>query len=95
VVIIWRRRSGGARTSTSAPNPSSATRANSGLGVALDRADRHLELAGQSGRGHLSPRLQQQEDRDQPGLAREYGFTDVDGRQQSPFWDRHWAGTGG
>jgi NAD(P)-dependent dehydrogenase (short-subunit alcohol dehydrogenase family) len=28
-----------------------------------------------------------------PGLAREYGFTDVDGRQQSPFWDRHWAGT--
>jgi NAD(P)-dependent dehydrogenase (short-subunit alcohol dehydrogenase family) len=30
-----------------------------------------------------------------PGLAREYGFTDVDGRQQSPFWDRHWAGTWG
>jgi NAD(P)-dependent dehydrogenase (short-subunit alcohol dehydrogenase family) len=26
-----------------------------------------------------------------PALAREYGFTDVDGRQQSVFWDRHWA----
>jgi NAD(P)-dependent dehydrogenase (short-subunit alcohol dehydrogenase family) len=30
-----------------------------------------------------------------PELAREYGFTDVDGRQQSPFWDRHWSGTWG
>jgi NAD(P)-dependent dehydrogenase (short-subunit alcohol dehydrogenase family) len=30
-----------------------------------------------------------------PELAREYGFTDVDGSQQSPFWDRHWAGTWG
>ena len=30
-----------------------------------------------------------------PGLAREYGFTDVDGSQQSRFWDRHWAGTWG
>jgi NAD(P)-dependent dehydrogenase (short-subunit alcohol dehydrogenase family) len=30
-----------------------------------------------------------------PGLAREYGFTDVDGKQQSEFWDRHWAGTFG
>ena len=30
-----------------------------------------------------------------PALAREYGFTDVDGRQQSLFWDRHWAGTWG
>ena len=30
-----------------------------------------------------------------PALAREYGFTDIDGRQQSPFWDRHWAGTWG
>lgn len=30
-----------------------------------------------------------------PQLAREYGFTDVDGRQQSPFWDRHWGGTWG
>jgi NAD(P)-dependent dehydrogenase (short-subunit alcohol dehydrogenase family) len=30
-----------------------------------------------------------------PALAREYGFTDVDGRQQSPFWERHWAGTWG
>ena len=30
-----------------------------------------------------------------PALAREYGFTDVDGRQQSPFWTRHWAGTWG
>jgi NAD(P)-dependent dehydrogenase (short-subunit alcohol dehydrogenase family) len=30
-----------------------------------------------------------------PRLAREYGFTDVDGRQQSPFWERHWAGTWG
>jgi len=28
-----------------------------------------------------------------PRLAREYGFTDIDGKQQSPFWDRHWAGT--
>jgi NAD(P)-dependent dehydrogenase (short-subunit alcohol dehydrogenase family) len=28
-----------------------------------------------------------------PALAREYGFTDIDGRQQSPFWERHWAGT--
>jgi len=26
-----------------------------------------------------------------PALAREYGFTDVDGSQQSPFWDDHWA----
>ena len=26
-----------------------------------------------------------------PGLAREYGFTDIDGKQQSSFWDRHWA----
>jgi NAD(P)-dependent dehydrogenase (short-subunit alcohol dehydrogenase family) len=26
-----------------------------------------------------------------PQLAREYGFTDIDGRQQSPFWERHWA----
>jgi NAD(P)-dependent dehydrogenase (short-subunit alcohol dehydrogenase family) len=30
-----------------------------------------------------------------PELAREYGFTDVDGTQQSPFWERHWAGTWG
>jgi NAD(P)-dependent dehydrogenase (short-subunit alcohol dehydrogenase family) len=29
-----------------------------------------------------------------PGLAREYGFTDVDGAQESPFWTAHWAGTG-
>jgi NAD(P)-dependent dehydrogenase (short-subunit alcohol dehydrogenase family) len=28
-----------------------------------------------------------------PSLAREYGFTDIDGTQQSSFWDRHWAGT--
>lgn len=28
-----------------------------------------------------------------PALAREYGFTDVDGSQQSPFWEKHWAGT--
>lgn len=27
-----------------------------------------------------------------PELAREYGFTDVDGTQQSAFWDEHWAG---
>jgi NAD(P)-dependent dehydrogenase (short-subunit alcohol dehydrogenase family) len=26
-----------------------------------------------------------------PELAREYGFTDVDGKQQSTFWDKHWA----
>jgi NAD(P)-dependent dehydrogenase (short-subunit alcohol dehydrogenase family) len=30
-----------------------------------------------------------------PALAREYGFTDVDGSQQSPFWERHWAGRWG
>jgi NAD(P)-dependent dehydrogenase (short-subunit alcohol dehydrogenase family) len=30
-----------------------------------------------------------------PALAREYGFTDLDGTQQSPFWERHWAGTWG
>jgi NAD(P)-dependent dehydrogenase (short-subunit alcohol dehydrogenase family) len=30
-----------------------------------------------------------------PALAREYGFTDIDGSQQSQFWDRHWAGTWG
>ncbi|HEV2374434.1 MAG TPA: SDR family NAD(P)-dependent oxidoreductase [Streptosporangiaceae bacterium] len=29
-----------------------------------------------------------------PHLAREYGFTDVDGKQQSEFWDQHWSGTG-
>jgi dehydrogenase/reductase SDR family member 1 len=27
-----------------------------------------------------------------PQVAREYGFTDVDGKQQSGFWDQHWAG---
>ena len=27
-----------------------------------------------------------------PGLAREYGFTDIEGKQQSAFWDSHWAG---
>ena len=26
-------------------------------------------------------------------IAREYGFTDVDGKQQSALWDEHWAGT--
>ncbi len=30
-----------------------------------------------------------------PELAREYGFTDVDGSQQSVFWTRHWAGEWG
>jgi NAD(P)-dependent dehydrogenase (short-subunit alcohol dehydrogenase family) len=25
-----------------------------------------------------------------PELARTYGFTDVDGKQQSAFWDEHW-----
>jgi NAD(P)-dependent dehydrogenase (short-subunit alcohol dehydrogenase family) len=30
-----------------------------------------------------------------PALARQYGFTDVDGSQQSLFWTRHWAGTRG
>jgi NAD(P)-dependent dehydrogenase (short-subunit alcohol dehydrogenase family) len=30
-----------------------------------------------------------------PALAKEYGFTDVDGSQQSPFWDRHWSGVEG
>jgi NAD(P)-dependent dehydrogenase (short-subunit alcohol dehydrogenase family) len=29
-----------------------------------------------------------------PGLAREYGFTDIDETQQSPFWDEHWAAGG-
>jgi NAD(P)-dependent dehydrogenase (short-subunit alcohol dehydrogenase family) len=29
-----------------------------------------------------------------PALAREYGFTDVDGSQESAFWTEHWAGTG-
>jgi NAD(P)-dependent dehydrogenase (short-subunit alcohol dehydrogenase family) len=28
-----------------------------------------------------------------PALAREYGFTDIDGKQQSAFWDEHYAGT--
>jgi NAD(P)-dependent dehydrogenase (short-subunit alcohol dehydrogenase family) len=27
-----------------------------------------------------------------PALAREYGFTDVDGSQQSSFWDSHYQG---
>jgi NAD(P)-dependent dehydrogenase (short-subunit alcohol dehydrogenase family) len=27
-----------------------------------------------------------------PALAREYAFTDVDAKQQSAFWDEHWAG---
>jgi NAD(P)-dependent dehydrogenase (short-subunit alcohol dehydrogenase family) len=26
-----------------------------------------------------------------PALAREYGFTDVDGSQMSPFWQSHWS----
>jgi NAD(P)-dependent dehydrogenase (short-subunit alcohol dehydrogenase family) len=26
-----------------------------------------------------------------PELAREYGFTDVDGKQQSAWWDEHWS----
>jgi NAD(P)-dependent dehydrogenase (short-subunit alcohol dehydrogenase family) len=30
-----------------------------------------------------------------PALAKEYGFTDVDGTQQSEFWTRHWAGAWG
>jgi len=30
-----------------------------------------------------------------PALAREYGFTDIDGKQQSAFWDQYWAGTWG
>jgi len=28
-----------------------------------------------------------------PALAKEYGFTDIDGKQQSDFWTEHWAGT--
>jgi NAD(P)-dependent dehydrogenase (short-subunit alcohol dehydrogenase family) len=28
-----------------------------------------------------------------PELAREYGFTDIDGKQQSAFWTEHWNGT--
>jgi NAD(P)-dependent dehydrogenase (short-subunit alcohol dehydrogenase family) len=28
-----------------------------------------------------------------PVLAQEYGFTDVDGKQQSAFWDEHWRGS--
>jgi len=27
-----------------------------------------------------------------PAAARAYGFTDVDGSQQSPWWEEHWAG---
>jgi NAD(P)-dependent dehydrogenase (short-subunit alcohol dehydrogenase family) len=27
-----------------------------------------------------------------PALATEYGFTDVDGSQMSPFWHSHWSG---
>jgi NAD(P)-dependent dehydrogenase (short-subunit alcohol dehydrogenase family) len=27
-----------------------------------------------------------------PGLAKEYGFTDIDGSQQSRFWESHWSG---
>jgi NAD(P)-dependent dehydrogenase (short-subunit alcohol dehydrogenase family) len=30
-----------------------------------------------------------------PALARDYGFTDVDGTRQSPFWTHHWAGDRG
>jgi hypothetical protein len=30
-----------------------------------------------------------------PALARGYGLTDLDGKQQSAFWDEHWAGTWG
>jgi NAD(P)-dependent dehydrogenase (short-subunit alcohol dehydrogenase family) len=30
-----------------------------------------------------------------PALAKEYGFTDVDGTQQSPFWEKDWAGQWG
>jgi NAD(P)-dependent dehydrogenase (short-subunit alcohol dehydrogenase family) len=30
-----------------------------------------------------------------PELAREYGFTDLDGKQQSAFWDEYWRGTWG
>jgi NAD(P)-dependent dehydrogenase (short-subunit alcohol dehydrogenase family) len=26
-----------------------------------------------------------------PELANEYGFTDVDGKQRSRFWDEHWS----
>lgn len=26
-----------------------------------------------------------------PALAQEYGFTDLDGSTQSPFWNEHWA----
>jgi NAD(P)-dependent dehydrogenase (short-subunit alcohol dehydrogenase family) len=28
-----------------------------------------------------------------PTLATEYGFTDIDGKQRSAFWDEHYAGT--
>src|SRR5258706_12607998 len=27
-----------------------------------------------------------------PALAKEYGFTDLDGSQHSPFWESHWSG---
>jgi NAD(P)-dependent dehydrogenase (short-subunit alcohol dehydrogenase family) len=26
-----------------------------------------------------------------PALARAYDFTDIDGKQQSGFWDQHWS----
>jgi NAD(P)-dependent dehydrogenase (short-subunit alcohol dehydrogenase family) len=52
-----------------------------GRGIAALAADRNV-LA-KSGRVLTTPEL-----------AREYGFTDVDGSRQSPFWDQHWATRG-
>jgi NAD(P)-dependent dehydrogenase (short-subunit alcohol dehydrogenase family) len=49
-----------------------------GRAIAALAADEHV--AEQSGRVLTTPEL-----------ARRYGFTDVDGTQQSRFWDEHWA----
>jgi NAD(P)-dependent dehydrogenase (short-subunit alcohol dehydrogenase family) len=67
-------------------SPETATKTESaefpGRAIAALAADEHI-LA-KSGRVLTTPEL-----------AREYGFTDVDGKRQSTFWDEHWAGTWG
>jgi NAD(P)-dependent dehydrogenase (short-subunit alcohol dehydrogenase family) len=65
-------------------SPETAAKAESaefpGRAIAALAADEHI-LA-KSGRVLTTPEI-----------AREYGFTDLDGKQQSAFWDEHWAGT--
>jgi NAD(P)-dependent dehydrogenase (short-subunit alcohol dehydrogenase family) len=67
-------------------SPETAAKAESaefaGRAIAALAADR--DILAKSGRVMTTPEL-----------AREYGFTDVDGKQQSVFWDEHWAGTWG